>query len=100
MGLALIGKRSGKQSSPNGRRRHLRRRGSFDRNGWGGEIVVSALEVAKWVCVILFVASTVGVIVGVYWEGEKFGKEKQHRGWLLLLACLAAETFFSVLIFA
>jgi hypothetical protein len=43
--------------------------------------------------------STIGVIIGVYWEGDKFGKDKQHRGWLLLLCALAAETAFGIMIF-
>lgn len=64
--------------------------------------LITPLEIAKWVFVVLFVASTIGVIVGVYWEGDKFAsdKDKQHRGWLLLLLSLAAETAFGVLIFA
>jgi glutamine synthetase len=61
--------------------------------------LIGPLEIAKWVFVVLFVASTIGVIVGVYWEGYKFAKDKQHKGWLLLLKSLAAETAFGVLIF-
>ncbi len=61
--------------------------------------LIAPLEIAKWLFVLFFVASTIGVIVGVYWEGEKFDKTKQHRGWKLLLRSLAAETAFGVLIF-
>jgi hypothetical protein len=55
------------------------------------------LEYAKWFCVAVYVLSTIGVIVGVYWEGEHFDKAKQDKGWKLLLGSLSIDTFFSFL---
>jgi hypothetical protein len=57
------------------------------------------LEVAKVVFFAVYVAATIGVIVGVYWEGDRFPKEKQQRGWSLLIRSLAADTLFTILIF-
>jgi hypothetical protein len=63
---------------------------------------VDQLEVAKWWLVGIYVLSTIGVIVGVYWEGHKFDSDapKQERGWRLLLISLGAESLFGILIFA
>jgi hypothetical protein len=61
--------------------------------------LLDALEVAKWVFVTAYVFSTIGVTVGVYWESERFSKEKQHRGWRLLICSLAADTFFTIMVF-
>ena len=47
----------------------------------------------------MYVTATVGVIVGVYWEGDRFSKEKQQRGWLLLVGSLAVDTLFTILVF-
>lgn len=61
---------------------------------------VDQLEDVKWALVALYVICTAGVIVGVYWEGSKFPVPKQHRGWRLLIASLAAEMLIGSLIFA
>jgi hypothetical protein len=61
--------------------------------------LLNVLEGAKWVFVGAYVLSTIGVTVGVYWEGDQFPKEKQHRGWRLLICCLAADTFFTIMVF-
>src|SRR5579872_4350879 len=73
----------------------LRRKGRAKMDWMLGTSLLGPLEITKWLLVAFFVASTVGVIVGVYWEGEGFAKDKQHRGWQVLLASLAAETAFS-----
>jgi hypothetical protein len=61
--------------------------------------LIVPLEIAKALFFVAYVASTIGVIIGVYWEGDQFPKEKQNRGWLLLIRSLAADTLFTVLIF-
>jgi hypothetical protein len=61
--------------------------------------LIFPLEIAKFVFFAVYVAATIGVVVGVYWEGEQFPKEKQHQGWKLLVASLAIDTLFTVLIF-
>jgi hypothetical protein len=61
--------------------------------------LLNVLESAKWVFVGLYVLSTIGVTVGVYWEGDQFDKAKQHRGWMLLICALAADTFFTIMVF-
>lgn len=61
--------------------------------------LLNVLESIKWVFVGAYVLSTIGVTVGVYWEGDQFPKEKQHRGWRLLICCLAADTFFTIMVF-
>lgn len=61
--------------------------------------LIFPLEVAKFVFFVVYVAATIGVIIGVYWEGEKFDKKTQHRGWLLLVTSLAIDTLFTILIF-
>jgi hypothetical protein len=58
------------------------------------------LEWIKWVFVAAYVVSTIGVTIGVYWEGDQFEKSKQQRGWRLLILSLAADTLFTILIFA
>jgi hypothetical protein len=57
------------------------------------------LEDVKWVFVVAYVACTIGVTIGVYWENEKFSKERQHLGWKLLLWSLALDTLFTIIIF-
>jgi hypothetical protein len=61
--------------------------------------LIFPLEIAKAFFFVAYVAATIGVTVGVYWENEQFPKEKQHRGWLLLVRSLAADTLLTVLIF-
>lgn len=61
--------------------------------------LLNILEGAKWFFVAAYVFSTIGVTIGVYWENEKFPKEKQHRGWILLICSLAADTFFTIMVF-
>jgi hypothetical protein len=61
--------------------------------------LLNVLEGAKWVFVGAYVVSTIGVTVGVYWEGDQFDKAKQHRGWKLLICSLAADTFFTIMVF-
>jgi hypothetical protein len=56
------------------------------------------LEAAKLVFSISYVVATVGVIVGVVWEGEQFPKEKQQRGWRLLVTSLGFDTLFTILV--
>jgi hypothetical protein len=63
-------------------------------------ISVEHIETAKWVFVALYVAATVGVLIGVYWEGEKFDNARQQIGWRVLLWSLAAEIFLGAMIFA
>jgi hypothetical protein len=60
---------------------------------------IAPLEIAKNVFFVVYVAATIGVIVGVYWEGEQFPKEKQQRGWTLLVRSLAIDTLFTILVF-
>jgi hypothetical protein len=62
--------------------------------------LLDPLEWIKWVFVVAYVLSTIGVTVGVYWEGDQFEKTKQQRGWRLLILSLAADTLFTILIFA
>jgi hypothetical protein len=57
------------------------------------------LEYIKWLLATLYVLSTIGVTIGVYWEGEQFKKAKQQRGWRLLIWSLALDTLFTILIF-
>jgi hypothetical protein len=61
--------------------------------------LIAPLEIAKFVFFVSYVAATIGVIVGVYWEGDQFPKDKQQRGWTLLVRSLAADTLFTVLVF-
>jgi hypothetical protein len=61
--------------------------------------LLNTLEMAKWFFVAAYVFSTIGVTIGVYWENEQFPKEKQHRGWILLICALAADTFFTIMVF-
>jgi hypothetical protein len=60
--------------------------------------LIGPLEVAKFLFSAVYVAATIGVIVGVYWEREEFPKEKRDRGWRLLVRSLAVDTLFTVLI--
>ena len=60
--------------------------------------LIFPLEVAKFAFFVVYVAATIGVVIGVYWEGEKFDKETQHRGWLLLVTSPAVDTLFTILI--
>jgi hypothetical protein len=62
--------------------------------------MIDWLEDAKWVFVVIYVVSTIGVAIGVYWEGDHFPKARQQAGWKLLLACLGADTLLTILIFA
>ena len=57
------------------------------------------LEYIKWILATLYALSTIGVTIGVYWEGEQFEKTKQQRGWRLLIWSLALDTLFTILIF-
>jgi hypothetical protein len=61
--------------------------------------LLDILESVKWVFVVAYIISTIGVTVGVYWEGEQFDKVKQRRGWRLLICSLAADTFFTIMVF-
>ena len=61
--------------------------------------LLTALEYAKWLFAVAYILSTIGVIIGVYWEGEQFEKLKQQRGWRLLICSLALDTLFTILIF-
>ncbi len=61
--------------------------------------LIAPLEIAKHAFFVVYVLATFGVLVGVYWEGDQFSKEKQHRGWSLLVASLAVDTLFTVLVF-
>src|SRR6266480_2950888 len=61
--------------------------------------LIAPLEIAKLVFFAIYIAATVGVIIGVYWEGERFPKEKQQRGWTLLVGSLAVDTLFTILVF-
>jgi hypothetical protein len=61
--------------------------------------LIFPLEIAKFVFFAVYVAATVGVIVGVYLEGDQFDKETQQRGWRLLVGSLAVDTLFTVLVF-
>jgi hypothetical protein len=61
---------------------------------------IDTLEGAKNALIWLYVLSTIGVIIGVYFEGERFSEHTKLLGWRLLLWSLAAETLFGVLIFA
>jgi hypothetical protein len=49
---------------------------------------------------VVCVAATVGVILGVGWEDEAFSKKRRHIGWLLLLFSLGLETFLTIALFA
>ena len=57
---------------------------------------LDAIEGVKWVGVVAYVLSTVGVTVDVYWEHDKFPKPKQVRGRRLLIWSLALDTFFTI----
>jgi hypothetical protein len=61
---------------------------------------IDTLEGAKVVLIWLYVLSTIGVIVGVYLEGERFSDHTKLVGWRILLCSLAVETLFGTLIFA
>ena len=61
--------------------------------------LIAPLEIAKVVAFVAYVASTIGVIVGVYWEGDQFPTERQQLGWRVLVASLAFDTFFTIIIF-
>jgi hypothetical protein len=61
--------------------------------------LLNVFESAKWTFVCAYILSTIGVTIGVYWEGDQFDKAKQHRGWILLICCLAADTFFTIMVF-
>lgn len=61
--------------------------------------LIVPLEIAKFVFFAVYVAATIGVIVGVYLEGDQFDKETQQRGWRLLVGALAVDTLFTVLVF-
>jgi hypothetical protein len=60
---------------------------------------IVALEIAKLVFFVAYVSATIGVIVGVYWEGDQFPKAKQEFGWRVLIVSLAFDTLFTVLVF-
>jgi hypothetical protein len=61
--------------------------------------LIVPLEIAKFVFFALYVLATIGVLVGVYWEGDQFPKEKQQRGWRLLVRSLALDTLFTIFVF-
>jgi hypothetical protein len=62
--------------------------------------LLTILEWAKWISSGGYVLATIGVLLGVYWEGEHFPQQTQQRGWRLLLLSLALDTFFTLSIFA
>jgi hypothetical protein len=62
--------------------------------------LIVPLELAKLVFFVVYVAATIGVLIGVYWEGDQFPKEKQQRGWTLLVRSLAVDTLFTILVFS
>ncbi len=64
------------------------------------EFWLNNLESAKWVFVVAYVVATIGVTIGVHWEGEHFAKPKQSLGHRLVVWSLAADTLFTILIFA
>jgi hypothetical protein len=59
-----------------------------------------SLEHTKEVLIWLYVLATIGVIIGVYMEGERFSERTKLLGWRILLLSLATETLFGTLIFA
>ena len=61
--------------------------------------LIAPLEIAKLLFFVVYVSATVGVIIGVYWEGDQFPKQKQQRGRRLLISSLAVDTLFTVLVF-
>ncbi len=61
--------------------------------------LIFPLEIAKFAFFAVYVAATIGVIVGVYLEGDQFDKETQQRGWRILVRSLAVDTLFTILIF-
>jgi hypothetical protein len=61
--------------------------------------LIVPLEIAKLAFFVAYVVATIGVIIGVYWEEERFPKEKQQRGWRLLIGSLALDTLFTIFIF-
>jgi hypothetical protein len=61
--------------------------------------LIFPLEIAKFAFFIVYIAATIGVVVGVYLEGDQFDKKTQQRGWRILLRSLAIDTLFTILIF-
>ena len=60
----------------------------------------SRLELLRDAILVVYVAATVGVILGVGWEDEAFSKKWRHIGWLLLLFSLGLETLLTIGLFA
>jgi hypothetical protein len=53
--------------------------------------VASMVEKLRLSLALLLLTANIGVILGVYWEGERFPKHVQDFAWKLLLFCLAVE---------
>ena len=64
-----------------------------------GTLNIDYIELLRVGAFVLFVASAVGVTVGVFWENEDFEKSKRHKGWLLLVWSLGAEILLTIFIF-
>jgi len=58
------------------------------------------LEGVKLALFLLYIVATIGVIVGVYFESERFSPATKDNGWKLLIISLALETLFTVAIFS
>src|ERR1700722_236717 len=58
------------------------------------------LEVYRLVLFSLYVFATIGVLVGVFLERERFSETVKDRGWTILVVSLALETLFSGIVFA
>jgi hypothetical protein len=58
------------------------------------------LSLVKLISFALYTAATVGVVVGVYLESEKFSAATKERGWKLLVISLAQEIFLAIIIFS
>jgi hypothetical protein len=61
---------------------------------------VDWLESVKGLCIWIYVAATAGVLLGVYWENDRFPKETQEYGWDVLVKSLATELFVGFIIFS
>jgi len=61
--------------------------------------LLDALEAAKWACAGAYVIATIGVTLGVYWEGAQFSKARQEFGNKVLIVSLAADTLFTIFVF-
>jgi hypothetical protein len=66
----------------------------------GDDWLLMNLESAKWIFAGLYVLSTIGVIIGVYWDDDRKPKEVKYLGQTVLVWALIFDTFFTILIFA